>query len=82
MKRSDNTMVFEIDGLCEALCIGKNTAYDLLNRGEIECFKVGSCWKIPRKSVEEYIERKCNEHKTEMNDSPKPFDNSIIYKGK
>lgn len=64
--RVSNQMVLEIDGLCEALCIGKNTAYELLNNGEIEGFKVGSCWKIPIKNVEDYIERKCTERKKEM----------------
>lgn len=64
--RCNNVMVLEIDSLCDALCIGKNTAYELLNSGEIDCFKVGSCWKIPVKSVEEYIERKCKDHKKEM----------------
>jgi len=56
-------MVLEIDDLCDVLCIGKNTAYELLNSGEIDGFKVGSCWKIPRKAVEQYIERKCDEGK-------------------
>lgn len=27
--RYNNVMVLEIDGLCDALCIGKNTAYEL-----------------------------------------------------
>lgn len=66
MKNRGNQMIFEIDDLCEALCIGKNTAYELLNNGEIDCFKVGSCWKIPVSSVEEYIQRKCDERKKEM----------------
>lgn len=59
-------MVLGIDKLCETLAIGKNTAYELLSKGEIDCFKVGSCWKIPVSSVEEYIKRKCNERKKEL----------------
>lgn len=65
---SNNQMVLEIDGLCEALCIGKNTAYDLLNSGAIDSFKVGSCWKIPIKSVEKYIEEQCKLRKKRMVD--------------
>lgn len=61
-------MIMEIDGLCEMLGIGKNTAYQLLNDQEIDAFKVGTVWKIPKKSVEEYIERKCNERKRVMCD--------------
>jgi excisionase family DNA binding protein len=59
-------LVMEIDGLCEMLDIGKNTAYQLLNDQEIDAFKVGTVWKIPKKSVEQFIERKCNEHKKVM----------------
>lgn len=59
-------LIMEIDGLCEMLGIGKNTAYQLLNDQEIDAFKVGTVWKIPKKSVEEYIERKCNERKKVM----------------
>lgn len=61
---SRERIVVEIDGLCDMLGIGKNTAYQLLNNGEIEAFKVGTVWKIPKKSIEEYVERKCNEKKT------------------
>ena len=53
--------IVEIDGLCDMLNIGKNTAYNLLTSGEIDSFKVGSVWKIPVSSVTEYIERKCRE---------------------
>lgn len=64
--RGAEPLILEIDGLCEALAIGKNTAYDLLNNGEIDCFKVGSCWKIPVTSVQDYIDRKCKERKKDM----------------
>lgn len=59
----DNTIpnITEIDGLCKMLGIGKNTAYNLLTSGEIDSFKVGSVWKIPVSSINEYIERKCKE---------------------
>ena len=59
-------LVMEIDELCEILNIGKNTAYQLLNDQEIDAFKVGTVWKIPKKSVEDYISRKCNERKKVM----------------
>lgn len=59
-------LIMEIDGLCKMLGIGKNTAYQLLNDQEIDAFKVGTVWKIPKKSVEEFIERKCNERKKVM----------------
>ena len=51
--------VIEIDGLCSMLSIGKNTAYNLLTNGKIDCFKVGSVWKIPIAAVNQYIEDQC-----------------------
>lgn len=45
-----------IDELCELLMIGKNTAYHLLKTNQINAFKIGRIWKIPQKSVFEYIE--------------------------
>lgn len=53
--------ILEIDELCDYLGIGKNTAYSLLLSGDIESFKIGSVWKIPSYSVNNYIERKCRE---------------------
>lgn len=44
-----------IEELCEALYIGRNTAYALLNQGKIKAFKIGRTWKIPRIALEEYI---------------------------
>ena len=66
MKPRVEPMVLEIEGLCTALSIGKNSAYELLNNGEIDCFKIGSCWKIPVSSVEEYIRNRCEEHKQKV----------------
>lgn len=62
-KERSSTMIIEIDELCERLNIGKNTAYNLLTSGEIDSFKIGSVWKIPLSSVDDYIERKCRETK-------------------
>lgn len=60
-ERNTPPMIIEIDGLCAMLNIGKNTAYNLLTSNEIDSFKVGSVWKIPVSSVNEYIDRKCKE---------------------
>ena len=56
---STTHQIIGIDGLCEMLNIGKNTAYNLLISGEINAFKVGSVWKIPIEGVNHYIEKKC-----------------------
>ena len=52
--------IVTVDEMCEILMIGKNRAYRLLNSREIRCFKISREWKIPRKSVYEYIQRQCS----------------------
>lgn len=37
------------------LKVGKNTLLDLLHNGEIEAFRIGNRWKIPKAAVMEYI---------------------------
>lgn len=41
--------------LCEMLSIGKNAAYSLLGSGAIKAFRINRVWKIPKKSVVEYV---------------------------
>ncbi len=53
---NDENELLTIDGLCDKLFISPTTAYKLLKNGEIKGFKLGT-WKIPVKSVNEYIER-------------------------
>lgn len=45
----------------DELRIGKNSIYDLLNSGKLKGFKVGRNWKIPRKSIDEYIDKNIKE---------------------
>lgn len=47
--------IMRFEEVMEFLNIGKNTLYKLLNNGEINAFKIGKVWKIPKKSIEEYI---------------------------
>ena len=44
--------VFEVS---DALYIGKNRTYELLETGALKGFRIGHIWKIPRKSLEEYV---------------------------
>ena len=39
------------------LNIGRNTLYHLLNSGKLKGFRIGRNWKIPRKSLDEYVEQ-------------------------
>lgn len=51
--------ILTIEELMEALYIGRNYAYKLLNSGEIKGFRVGRSWRIPRTSLEEFIINRC-----------------------
>ena len=53
---SDNYEILTTDEVMDYLFIGRNTMYELLRSGKIKGFKIGSCWKIPRKALEEYID--------------------------
>ena len=48
--------ILTVDDLCEVLRIGKNAAYKLINSGKLKCYRINRIWKIPRQSVEEYID--------------------------
>ena len=52
--------IITVDDLCEALSIGKNAAYKLLNSGKLKCFRLGRNWKIPCESVQRYIREQSN----------------------
>ena len=38
-----------------ALRIGKNTLLELLWNREIDAFKIGKCWRIPRTALVNYV---------------------------
>jgi len=50
--------VMTVEQFMDYLAVGKTTAYRLLKKGEIKAFKIGRVYKIPKKSVDEYIEEK------------------------
>ena len=57
----DNNDILRIEDVMEYLNIGKNTIYGLLQSGELKAFKIGKLWKIPRKALEEYVEKAMNQ---------------------
>lgn len=44
-----------VEEMQQLLGVGKNTAYQLLKENKIKCFRIGRIWKIPKKSIEEFI---------------------------
>ena len=51
----DRLDLITIDDLCEALDIGRNAAYRLLNNGEIKGFRINRIWKIPKGALDDFI---------------------------
>lgn len=44
----------------EALHIGKNRVYELLDSKQLKGFRIGKVWKIPREALQEYIRCQSN----------------------
>ena len=53
---NDENELLSIEQFCDRLFISPTTAYKLLKSGEIKGFKLGT-WKIPVRSVNEYINK-------------------------
>lgn len=51
--------ILTIDDAMDYLMIGRNTLYKLLQTGELKGFLVGNKWRIPMKSIKEYIDKEC-----------------------
>lgn len=49
--------ILNFKDLRKALGISKNKAYELLNNKTIEHFRIGTNYKIPKKSIINYIEK-------------------------
>ena len=47
--------ILTTDEACEALRIGYNALYDLLQSGKLKAYRNGRLWRIPKKSVIEFI---------------------------
>ena len=47
--------IMSVFDVAEALYIGKNRVYELLESDELKGFRIGRVWKIPRSSVEQYV---------------------------
>lgn len=51
--------VLTVEEACEALRIGYNTLYELLNSGKLKAFRNGRVWRIPKEAVIKYIRELC-----------------------
>lgn len=50
--------IMEFEDVMEYLHVCKNTLYSLLRSQQIRAFQIGRIWKIPKASVDAYIETK------------------------
>ncbi len=47
--------ILTVDEACEALRMGSNALYELLNTGKLKAFRNGRHWRIPKTAVQDYI---------------------------
>ena len=48
-------LILTVEDLMPVLCIGRNTAYDLVRSGQIKSLRIGHQIRIPRDAVVEFI---------------------------
>ncbi len=54
MEKVSETLM-TIEDVSEELMVGRNAVYQLLESRKLKGFRIGRIWKIPRKSIAEYI---------------------------
>ena len=47
--------ILTVEETAEALRVGYNALYELLNEGKVNAYKNGRVWRIPKDSIKEYI---------------------------
>lgn len=52
--------IMTVSDVAEALFIGKNRTYELLENDDLKGFRIGRVWKIPKEAVEKYIPTQSN----------------------
>jgi len=50
--------MLSIEDVMEILGVGKNATYDLFRTGEIPAFRLKKRWKIPKKALIDYINKR------------------------
>ena len=47
--------ILTVEEACEALRIGYNAIYEILNSGKLKGFRNGRVWRIPKEAIKEFI---------------------------
>ncbi|MCS7460203.1 helix-turn-helix domain-containing protein [Paenibacillus doosanensis] len=50
--------IVPVEELMAILFIGRNKAYELLKSGQIQSFKVGRAYRIPKACIQDYVLQK------------------------
>jgi excisionase family DNA binding protein len=50
-------VVLSVEDLTEILCIGRNTAYDLVRSGKIKSIRVGNQIRITKSALREFLDQ-------------------------
>ena len=54
----DLPLTLKVEDLMPILCIGRNTAYDLVRSGQIKSIRVGRNIRIPKSEILSFLNRK------------------------
>ena len=47
--------ILTVEEVCEALRMGYNAVYDLLNDGKLKAYKNGRVWRITKQALIQYV---------------------------
>lgn len=47
--------ILTVEEACEALRVGYNAIYELLNSGKLKAYKNGRVWRVPKVAIRSYI---------------------------
>ena len=47
--------ILTVEETCEALRMGYNAVYDLLNEGKLKAYKNGRVWRITKQALIQYV---------------------------
>ena len=47
--------ILTVEEVCEALRMGYNAVYELLNEGKLKAYKNGRVWRIPKEALVKYV---------------------------
>jgi len=47
--------ILTVEDACEALRVGYNALYELLNSGKLKGYRNGRVWRVPKLAIKEFI---------------------------